>query len=322
MVKLKNKLKLLILFTLLMFPLKAVYLNEIDRIRILSNYDELKTIEVERIVDRSKIKRNKAEDRVYVIGENKPFTGSAIVGLDGNKNIKGILFYKNGHSEKEVYEYYPNNQLQLRISQKNDKNDGKGIEYYIDGRIKATRYFKEDIIQSDIEYRENGTTLRSFKMTEGLNGISTVYYENGKDIKSIAEVTQDYSQKGRINNILNGKLKVYSKQGQLQGVFNFKNNSIAGLPQELYYPNGKIKYYAIAKDNNQKNPTFTQKAISYYDNGQEKENCDEVDSGMWMCKKYDKNGKFKGEVQKGGQPIETSNFWANFFMGVLNILLQ
>ena len=322
MVKLKNKLKLLILFTLLMFPLKAVYLNEIDRIRRLSNYDELKTIEVERIVDRSKIKRNKAEDRVYVIGENKPFTGSAIVGLDGNKNIKGILFYKNGHSEKEVYEYYPNNQLQLRISQKNDKNDGKGIEYYIDGRIKATRYFKEDIIQSDIEYRENGTTLRSFKMTEGLNGISTVYYENGKDIKSIAEVTQDYSQKGRINNILNGKLKVYSKQGQLQGIFNFKNNSMAGLSQEIYYPNGKVKYYAIAKDNNQKNPTFTQKAISYYDNGQEKENCDEVDSGMWMCKKYDKNGKFKGEVQKGGQPIETSNFWANFFMGVLNILFQ
>ena len=73
---------------------------------------------------------------------------------------------------------------------------------------------------------------------------------------------------------------------------------------------------------NQKNPTFTQKAISYYDNGQEKENCDEVDSGMWMCKKYDKNGKFKGEVQKGGQPIEMSNFWANFFMGVLNILFQ
>ena len=322
MVKLKNKLKLLILFTLLMFPLKAVYLNEIDRIRRLSNYDELKTIEVERIVDRSKIKRNKAEDRVYVIGENKPFTGSAIVGLDGNKNIKGILFYKNGHSEKEVYEYYPNNQLQLRISQKNDKNDGKGIEYYTDGRIKATRYFKEDIIQSDIEYRENGTTLRSFKMTEGLNGISTVYYENGKDIKSIAEVTQDYSQKGRINNILNGKLKVYSKQGQLQGIFNFKNNSMAGLPQELYYPNGKVKYYAIAKDNNQKNPTFTQKAISYYDNGQEKENCDEVDSGMWMCKKYDKNGKFKEEVQKGGQPIDTSNFWSNFFMGVLNILFQ
>jgi len=247
---------------------------------------------------------------------------SAIVGLDENKNIEGILFYRNGHSERVLYEYYPNNQLQLKIPQKNDKNDGKGIEYYANGNIKATRYFKENIIQSDIEYRENGTIIRSFKMTNGLDGISTVYYENGKDVKSTAEVTQDYSQKGRINNILNGKLKTYNKQGQLQGVFTFKNNSLAGLPQELYYPNGKVRYYSIAKNNDVNHLQFIQKAIEYYDNGQEKQDCDEVDRGVWMCKKYDKNGKFKGEVQKGGQPIETSNFWANFFMGGLNILLQ
>lgn len=92
-----------------------------------------------------------------------------------------------------------------------------------------------------------------------------MYYENGKDIKTVLEITQDYSQKGIINYILNGKLKSYDKQGRLQAIFNFKNDSIAGLPQELYYPNRKVKYYAIAKDNNQKNPTFTQKAISYYD---------------------------------------------------------
>ena len=310
------------MFILLIFPLKAIYLNEIDRIKKLSNYDELKNIEIDRIVDRNKIKRNKIENRVYVIGENKPFTGSAIVGLDENKNIEGILFYRTGHSERVLYEYYPNNQLQLKIPQKNDKNDGKGIEYYANGNIKATRYFKENIIQSDIEYRENGTIIRSFKMTNGLDGISTVYYENGKDVKSTAEVTQDYSQKGRINNILNGKLKTYNKQGQLQGVFTFKNNSLAGLPQELYYPNGKVRYYSIAKNNDVNHLQFTQKAIEYYDNGQEKQDCDEVDRGVWMCKKYDKNGKFKGEVQKGGQPIETSNFWANFFMGRLNILLQ
>ena len=252
------------MFILLIFPLKAIYLNEIDRIKKLSNYDELKNIEIDRIVDRNKIKRNKIENRVYVIGENKPFTGSAIVGLDENKNIEGILFYRNGHSERVLYEYYPNNQLQLKIPQKNDKNDGKGIEYYANGNIKATRYFKENIIQSDIEYRENGTIIRSFKMTNGLDGISTVYYENGKDVKSTAEVTQDYSQKGRINNILNGKLKTYNKQGQLQGVFTFKNNSLAGLPQELYYPNGKVRYYSIAKNNDVNHLQFTQKAIEYY----------------------------------------------------------
>ena len=257
-----------------------------------------------------------------MLGETEPFTGSAIKGLKNKKNVEGILFYRNGHSEKEVYEYYPNNQLKIKISQKNDKNEGKGLEYYSNGELQSDRFYKDDIMILCIEYRQNGTLSSTYKATDGLNGIKTVYYENGKDVKTVIEITQDYSQKGRINDILNGKLKAYDKQGRLKAIFNFKNDSIAGLPQELYYPNGKVKYYAIAKDNNQKNPTFTQKAISYYDNGQEKENCDEVDSGMWMCKKYDKNGKFKGEVQKGGQPIETSNFWANFFMGVLNILFQ
>ena len=194
-----------------------------------------------------------------------------------------MYFYENGKAEGPAYVYYPN------------------------GKFNFDRFYKDDITQTSVEYRQNGTKFRTYKAVDGLNGIRTVYYENGKDIKTVLEVTQDYSQQGMINYILNGKLKVYNKQGQLQGIFNFKNNSMAGLSQEIYYPNGKVKYYAIAKDNNQKNPTFTQKAISYYDNGQEKENCDEVDSGMWMCKKYDKNGKFKGEVQKGGQPIETSN---------------
>ena len=314
--KIKDK-TVLIYFSLALL-LQALKLDNLNGLKNLSNYNEIKNIEVEQIVDYDNYNRN--GKYVYINGENIPFTGVAV--KKENNNIVGLFFYNYGISQSVDYEYYVNGNLKLKTPHKNDKTEGKGENYYSNGKLKAVRNYGNNIIQSDIEYRENGTTLRSFKMTEGLNGVSTVYYENGKDIKSIAEVTQDYSQKGRINNILNGKLKVYSKQGQLQGVFNFKNNSIAGLPQELYYPNGKIKYYAIAKDNNQKNPTFTQKAISYYDNGQEKENCDEVDSGMWMCKKYDKNGKFKGEVQKGGQPIETSNFWANFFMGVLNILFQ
>ena len=229
--------------------------------------------------------------------------------------------YRYGKTEDYGYDYYDNGQLEIEVKQKNDKSDGEGIEYYENGKLKSKRYYRAGILEKITEYRQNGTTFRMYQAIEGINGIRTVYYENGKSVKSIAEVTQN-RQKEITNYILNGKLKIYDKQGRLQAILNFKNDSIAGLPQEMYYPNGKLKYYAIAKDNNQKNPTFTEKAISYYDNGQEKENCDEVDRGMWMCKKYDKNGKFKGEAQKGGQPIETSNFWANFFMGVLNILLQ
>ena len=274
--------------------LNAMKLSEIPQLNKLENYNEIKNVEVERVVDYDNYDRN--GKYVYVHGETIPFSGVAI--KRNKSNIIGLYFYENGKAEGPAYVYYPN------------------------GKFNFDRFYKDDITQISVEYRQNGTKFRTYKAVDGLNGIRTVYYENGKDIKTVLEVTQDYSQQGMINYILNGKLKVYNKQGQLQGIFNFKNNSMAGLSQEIYYPNGKVKYYAIAKDNNQKNPTFTQKAISYYDNGQEKENCDEVDSGMWRCKKYDKNGKFKEEVRKGGQPIETSNFWANFFMGVLNILFQ
>jgi len=314
----KLKGKIVCIYFLLTIFLQALKLDDLDGLKNLNNYNEIKNIEVERVVDYDNYNRN--GKYVYVNGENTPFTGVAV--RRENSGIVGLFFYNNGLSQSVDYEYYTNGNLRLKTPHKNDKAEGKGENYYLNGKLKAIRNYENNIIQSDIEYRENGTIIRSFKMTNGLDGISTVYYENGKDVKSTAEVTQDYSQKGKINNILNGKLKTYNKQGRLQGVFTFKNNSLAGLPQELYYPNGKVRYYSIAKNNDVNHLQFTQKAIEYYDNGQEKQDCDEVDSGIWMCKKYDKNGKFKGEVQKGGQPIETSNFWANFFMGVLNILLQ
>ena len=296
----------------------SIKLSSTEGLNRLSNYNEIKNIEVEKIVSREELERKNG--LVYEKNKNTVFNG-ALVARKNGKEILGIYIYRYGKTEDYGYDYYDNGQLEIEVKQKNDKSDGEGIEYYENGKLKSKRYYRAGILEKITEYRQNGTTFRMYQAIEGINGIRTVYYENGKSVKSIAEVTQN-RQKEITNYILNGKLKIYDKQGRLQAILNFKNDSIAGLPQEMYYPNGKLKYYAIAKDNNQKNPTFTEKAISYYDNGQEKENCDEVDSGMWMCKKYDKNGKFKGEVQKGGQPIETSNFWANFFMGVLNILFQ
>ena len=109
----KMRFNFVILFLLLTTIASAIPLNEVRGIKKLSNYNELKDIEVERIVDRSKIKRNENENRVYVIGENKPFTGSAIMGLNGNRNIEGIYFYENGHLARTTYEYYSNGQLQI-----------------------------------------------------------------------------------------------------------------------------------------------------------------------------------------------------------------
>ena len=93
--------------------LNAVYLNEVGKIKKLSNYNELKNIEVKRIVDWNNIERNKSKDKVYVLGETEPFTGSAIKGLDNQKNIEGIYFYENGHLDRNTYEYYNNGQLRI-----------------------------------------------------------------------------------------------------------------------------------------------------------------------------------------------------------------
>ena len=287
--------KFLTIYSFISFIVNGITLNSITGVEKLENFNKIQNIEVNKILPKNKLERRE-DKKIYSKEDNLIYTGAMYLKKD--KVITAIYFYKDGQTEGNTY------------------------EYYLDGKLKFEDLYNRDVIQKGVEYRQNGTLYRTFNATEGLNGIRTIYYENGKDVKTVVEVTQDYSQKGKIQYILNGKLKAYNKQGHLKAILNFKNDSIAGLPQEMYYPNGKLKYYAIAKDNNQKNPTFTEKAISYYDNGQEKENCDEVDRGVWMCKKYDKNGKFKGEVQKGGQPIETSNFWANFFMGVLNILLQ
>ena len=320
--KQKKESKLIIFFILIYLFLNtisfSIKLSSVEGINKLSNYNEIKNKEVKKIVSEEELERKNG--LVYEKNKNIIFNGVLIV-RNNRREILGIYIYVNGKTEDYGYDYYENGQLEIKVKQKNDKSEGEAIEYYKDGKLKSKRYYSAGILEEIIEYKKNGTVFRTYQAIEGINGIRTLYYENGKDIKAIAEVIQN-RQKEITNYILNGKLKAYDKQGHLKAIFNFKNDSIAGLPQELYYPNGKVKYYAIAKDNNQKNPTFTQKAISYYDNGQEKENCDEVDSGMWICKKYDKNGKFKGEVQKGGQPIDTSNFWTNFFMGVLNILFQ
>ncbi|WP_455046219.1 hypothetical protein [Leptotrichia trevisanii] len=72
--------KCTIVFLVLIFNtvLNGMKLSEVEGIRKLSNYDEIKNINVERIVDYDNYERNKEKDRVYVNGENKPFTGAAI----------------------------------------------------------------------------------------------------------------------------------------------------------------------------------------------------------------------------------------------------
>ena len=115
-----NKKYVLTLFILLFsIVLKGMNLSEVEGIEKLSNYDEIKNITVERIVDYDNYERNKEKDRVYVNGETEPFTGAAI--RKRNNRIIGIYTYLNGKSEGKHYKYFDNGQLSLETQEKNDK---------------------------------------------------------------------------------------------------------------------------------------------------------------------------------------------------------
>lgn len=317
---LKNRL-LLFLFMILYFNfLFPSSLNEIKGLKKLSNYNEIKNIEVERIVDWNDIDRNKKFDKVFVHGENDPFTGAAV--LKKNQKILGILFYNKGQTVNNLYEYYENGQLKLQAPYILDKLEGNGTEYFQNGRLKDKIIYKNGVVVDSTEYNQNGNLFRIFKSTskDGLRGI--IDGTNKQGYRSVTEVIQDYSIKNRVEYIWDGYAKVYDKSGKMIADMNFKQNKMMGLPQKLY-KNGKLKYYMVAASNDPDNFDVQDFYKEYYDNSEQiRIDCEEVSKGEWSCKEYAKNGSLKREFQSPKYKLkeDTSLGW-NMVLGILNILL-
>ena len=55
--------------------------------------------------------------------------------------------------------------------------------------------------------------------------------------------------------------------------------------------------------------------ITYYDNGKVKQDCNQQSDGSWVCKNYDKDGKFLDEEIRGAEPISNGDtkFWGRYF---------
>ena len=300
--------------------LNGMKLSEIEGLKSLSNYDEIKDINVERIVDYNNYERNKEKDRVYVNGESEPFTGAAIE--KKNNRIVGIYIYINGKSEGKHYSYFDNGQLLLETQEKNDKSQGEGFEYYPNGNLKDKRIYKDNIIIDSVEYYQNGKIRRIFKTTEGLKGIIVAYYEDGIHKSSEMSVIQDYSIKDKMNYIMDGESTAYDKRGRIMGILNYKDGKLTGLEQKLF-KNGKLKYDFISVS---EKPVRDIKAmdfyVEYFDNSEQKKlDCKELASNNWRCKEYSKNGKFKREFDS--PTFEKPRDWSfgiNALLGILNIL--
>ena len=62
--------------------------------------------------------------------------------------------------------------------------------------------------------------------------------------------------------------------------------------------------------------------ITYYDNGKVKQDCNQQSDGSWVCKNYDKDGKFLDEEIRGAEPISNGDtkFWEDILNPVLEVL--
>ena len=313
-----NKFFLVIIFFTLNTLLFPISLSTIKGLNRLSNYNEIKDISVDNIASSDEIER--INGIVVYVKNNKIFNGVLIARKYG-QNITGIYFYKNGKNYGIANSYYENGQLYLTGNYVNDKIEGKSFEYYLNGKLKDERFYKNGVIINSMEYYQNGKKKRIFKTTEGLRGIITGYYEDGIHKSSEMSVIQEYDRKDGTNYIMDGESIAYDKKGQVLGIINYKDNKTTGLKQQAF-KNGKLKYEYISASDKLEDLKMQDYYIEYFDNSEQiKLNCNELSKGNWRCKEYSKNGNFKREFDS--PTFRSPNDWSfgiNALLGIINIL--
>ena len=138
----------------------------------------------ERIEDMSKLELR--DGKIYVIGENKPYTGTFVKKFE-NGNLREERNYKNGlrHGKQEIYDR--SGQLLLLNTYKNEQKDGHQKLYYENGNLRAEDKYtngKNDGVSR--MYYENGQLWRELKYKNGVQITPTKWYdENGNPKSSI-----------------------------------------------------------------------------------------------------------------------------------------
>ena len=322
--KVMSKIIILLIFSLFHNTIYSYQLKFVKGLNKLSNYNELKDIQVKDVQEKkgnnTTLKRKNGI--VYKENESIPYEG-ALITRDMKNNIIGVYFYENGKNERIAYDYYENGQLEMDAPQRNDKTEGSATQYYKNGKLRCKLQVKNEIIVHSKCYTEKGELLQIYDGDINRSGILTKYYE-GLEVKAfIAEVNQNYTSNAT-EYIKNGRTLAYDKKGVLFADLNYKNDSIIGL-QQKFYVNGKLKYDLIAASEDPKNFKAMDYAIEYYDNSDIiKLDCREKErgKGKWTCKEYNKNGSFKKEFDSPTYKFKQSGTkdWINYLLPVLKLL--
>ena len=172
------------------------------------------SIFAEREVDFEKLEYNEETELVYVEGEKEAFTGIA-------------KYYSK--DESSIFEF----------PYKNGKKEGRGKEYYLNGKFKSDAFFIDGLLQGkSIGYYENGNLEYEENYKDGkLDGLIKDYYENG----------QLKSELNYKNGQLDGLARAYHENGQLHIEENYKDGKLEGESTN-YDEKGNIILKLIYKD--------------------------------------------------------------------------
>ena len=279
--------KVVVIFFLGVILIRGEKLIKIQDLKTLENYHQLWNIDVKRIVD-PVTSVAEGKEILKIKNEEEPFTGVMV--LRKKKKIDGIYFYANGKKEK-VYKYFKNGKIKNYTEYLDGAKERSEKAYNEKGKIISERKYIGDYVSSRTDYNNDGSILMKYNKGNG----KMIYYYKGKDIiNSEQEVKQEYSDTEGNTFIKDGETKIYSKNGTLEAIFLFKDNKLEGLPQKRFYPDGQLKIYTIAGNNDIDYLKASQKYIEYYENGEKKFYCNET-SDRWFCEEYDKNGTLKGK---------------------------
>ena len=172
------------------------------------------SIFAEREVDFEKLEYNEETELVYVEGEKEAFTGIA-------------KYYSK--DESSIFEF----------PYKNGKKEGRGKEYYLNGKFKSDAFFIDGLLQGkSIGYYENGNLEYEENYKDGkLDGLVKNYYENG-------QLKTELNYK---NGQLDGLARAYHENGQLHIEENYKDGKLEGESTN-YDEKGNIILKLIYKD--------------------------------------------------------------------------
>ena len=173
------------------------------------------TIFAEREVDFEKLEYDEKTELLYVEGEKEAFTGIA-------------KYYSK--DESSIFEF----------PYKNGKKEGRGKEYYLNGKFKSDAFFIDGLLQGkSIGYYENGNLEYEENYKDGkLDGLVKNYYENGQ-----LHIEENYKD-GK----LEGESTNYDENGNLTSKAIYKDDEIVenlfgDTEEDTSSKNNKLKGY-------------------------------------------------------------------------------